>query len=91
MVDHAELSRLCHATDEILQDIPRTVQDGIMGAINWHRLHCLRALEWTDDSGDHGLAVEIEEAALDATELQSYVRQALETRGWPHVEVRTEW
>ena len=85
------MAGLCADANAIVRDMPRTVQDTIMGAINWHRLRCLRAIQWSDDSGDHGLAVEIEEAAPDAVELQNYVQIELAKLGWLHVEVRTEW
>ena len=88
MVDRAELSRLCHATDEILRAIP---PGSIDGPINWANLSCVRAMEWADDSGDHGLAVEIAEAAPESSELQAYVGEKLRKLGWANISVRTEW
>ena len=83
----AELARLCHDASAILATAPHTIP----GAINWANLTCVRAVQWGDDSGDHGLAVEIEEASPENYELHNHVRAELEKRGWAHVEVRTEW
>jgi hypothetical protein len=91
VVDRAELSRLCATTNFVLREAREDPDLHLAGAINWGNLRCIRALEWSDDSGDHGLAVEIEEAAPDATELHSYVSDALKTRGWANVGVTTEW
>ena len=87
-MDRAELSRLCHVTSEILRDIP---PGSIDGPINWADLSCVRVLEWADDSGDHGMTVEIAEAHSGASKLQAYVGAKLRELGYEHVEVRTEW
>jgi hypothetical protein len=81
------LAKLQRDTDEILADAPKSLG----GAVNWGDLSCWRALEWWDDSSDHGLAVEISEASPDADELVRYVGTELLRRGWPNVEVRTGW
>jgi hypothetical protein len=88
LVDRAELSRLCHATDEILRAIP---PGSIDGPINWADLSCVRALEWADDLGDHGVTVEIAEAHSGASKLQAYVGEKLRELGWANISVRTEW
>ena len=86
-VDFARLARLQRETNEILAAAPNTIG----GPVNWASLHCYSARAWTDDEGQTGVTVEIEEASPDAIELHGYVSSELEKRGWPHVEVRTEW
>lgn len=64
------------------------------GAINWADLECRDVRRWTDDTGDVGYTVCIEEAAPDAWELQTFVREFLAEAGFGNVgniEVVTAW
>ena len=87
-MDASQLRELANATNAILQAIPR---GSIDGPINRADLSCIRALEWADGSGDHGVTVEIAEAGPGASKLQAYVGEKLRLLGYEHIEVRTEW
>jgi hypothetical protein len=63
----------------------------IDGPINWADLGPTIVEHYEDDEGSEGDRVWIEEAAPDAYELQAFVRAYLARRGFPGVEVRTEW
>lgn len=63
----------------------------VASAINWADLACRDVRRWTDDTGASGYAVSIEEAAPDAWELQTFVREYLVEAGFANVEVVTEW
>ncbi len=83
----ADLARLRSDTNAILESAPKSIG----GPVNWGDLYCHQAREWNDDEGDTGLGIYITEASPDAAELQSYVRDALKTRGWENVEIWTDW
>lgn len=87
-MDADKLRELANSTNAILRDIP---PGSIDGPINWADLSCVRALEWADDSGDHGVTVEIAEAHSGASKLQAYVGAKLRELGYEHIDVRTEW
>jgi hypothetical protein len=60
-------------------------------AVNWADLRCIRVYHWTDDAGDSGYTVEIEEAAPESVEFCEWIAKTiLEETGLP-VEVTTEW
>ncbi len=63
----------------------------IGGAINWADLHCHSACSVIDDEAITWYEVIISEAAPDSYELHGWMRTWLTQRGWPVVEVRTEW
>lgn len=60
-------------------------------AINWGDLCCVSAERYETQNKLTGLRVWIEEAAPDATRLQTHVREWLGKKGWGLVEVSTEW
>jgi hypothetical protein len=59
--------------------------------VNWADLGPYSVEHWEDDEGDEGERVWIEEANPAAWELQKFVAAYLAKRGFPGVEVRTEW
>ncbi len=64
------------------------------GAINWADLECRDVRRWADDTGAAGYSVCIEEAAPDAWELQTFVREYLAEAGFGNVgdiDVVTAW
>jgi hypothetical protein len=63
----------------------------IGGPVNWADLGPYAVEHWEDAAGDMGFRVWIEEAAPDAYELQKFVAAYLAKRGFPGVEVKTEW
>lgn len=66
---------------------------GVAGPVNWADLRCIDALVVISVHAPEvpGLAVIISEAAPDAWELQTYVREYLARHGLTGVEVWTEW
>jgi hypothetical protein len=63
----------------------------IDGPINWGDLHPWSVEHYETDEGEEGYRVWIEEAAESAYELQKFVHSYLKKRGFPRVEVKTEW
>jgi hypothetical protein len=63
----------------------------IGGAVNWADLGPVSVEHYADNHDYRGYRVNIEEAAPDAYELQRFVAAYLAKRGFPGVEVRTEW
>lgn len=63
----------------------------IDGPINWGDLGPYSVERFEDDEGNGGERVWIEEAAPDAYDLHLFVAAYLAKRGFPGVEVRTEW
>lgn len=82
------LTLLRESTDSALY---RASLTGIADAVNWGDLSCVRAEHFESSEGHAGWRVWIEEAAPEATELQTFVRGDLALHGWPGVEVVTEW
>lgn len=81
-----------------LEDLRRATNQALVraaghvdGAINWAALACREVRKWTDDTGDSGYTVYIEEAAPEAGALQRFVRDALAMAGFEAVEVVTAW
>lgn len=60
-------------------------------AINWGDLSCLEARSWTNDSGDAGYTVHIEEVSPTAAKFLNFIAGALIAKGWGVVEVVGEW
>lgn len=61
------------------------------GAINWADLACREVRKWTDDTGDSGYTVYIEEADPEAAALQQFVQEWVAAVGFIDVEVVTAW
>lgn len=58
-------------------------------AINWADLRCVRVFHWTDDSGNSGFVVEIEEAAPDSGEFCRWISESIEEDTGITAEVTT--
>jgi len=82
------LKSLCEAVDEVCKQADPKRFDG---AINWGDLGCVSAMWVMDDSGIEYASVLIEEASDSNYDFQLYVMENLVLRGFPDVEVRTEW
>ena len=63
----------------------------IDGPINWGDLRPVSVEHYESDDGGEGFRVNIEEAAPDAYELRRFIEAYLAKRGFPDVEVKTEW
>ena len=91
-VTRAQLSALFGATNEVLAGLRIGKRPELMeSAVNWSRVSCYAAEFWTSDLGHRGLRVWIQEASPDAIELVRAVAEELTKRGYPRVEVVTEW
>lgn len=64
---------------------------GIGGGVNWHRLACADVLLCLSVAGNFTYRVEIRRAAPGSSELIDFVSDYLKSRGYPGVEVTTEW
>jgi len=60
-------------------------------AINWGDLHCTSAERYTEHTGETGYRVYIEEASPECWKFCQYIADQLTARGYPDVEVKTEW
>ena len=85
-----ELVALRDATDEIL-DIIESAPEKFTEPINWSDLLCVHAAWVRDHAGKEWAEVLIEEADPNCYRLQAEVRSMLAARGYPRVDVRTEW
>lgn len=63
----------------------------IGGAVNWTHLRCTEALRSVSDQGEVSYAVLISEASPEAATLQQSVAAELARRGFPDIDVITEW
>lgn len=63
----------------------------ITGSVNWGDLTCVSAEIYHTDSRGEGYRVLIEEADPDNMELQYFIQDHLEERGFEVIEVVTEW
>lgn len=87
-----DLAKLHAATDAAIATAHR-MRRNIKGPINWADLSCRAAEKWTDQDGDTGYRVWIEEAApgCDNSTFCEYIWKQLEKRGFLNIEVETEW
>lgn len=84
-----KLQDLRAATNEVLFEIKK---NKFTSPVNWGDLFCSEALWVLNHYGEARAQVIIEEAAPEGNEkLHSIVVVELEKRGWPNVEVFTEW
>ena len=60
-------------------------------AVNWADLRCTRIFYWTDDSGDCGFTLEIEEVDPSSWTFGRWVAEAVEKETGITVEVNCEW
>lgn len=60
-------------------------------AINWGDFDCVGAEFYIDNDGETGYRVLIEEADPCCVHVHKFVSDYLASRGFEHVEVRTEW
>ena len=90
-------------TEEVMALIRKTVEEILeelgslkqperdrFGAINWGDLGCIEVRWFKSDLGDEGYSVLIEEAS-PYSKLGENVKRMLRERGFPDVEVNTEW
>jgi hypothetical protein len=84
------LRRLREDANEIVARLQRDgerMDDAVLLSQCW----CYQAQHLTTDEGEGRFRVLLEGAAPDAFRFQARVRLELERRGWPNVEVSTEW
>lgn len=82
------LKRLHSAVDDIIAQMqPAEWQ----GCINWGDLGCKDAVFGVDEDRRYFCRVVVEEAAQGETAFCRHIEQELAKRGWPDVEVATEW
>ena len=86
IIDH--LHGLLLATNGILM---RMEPANFPGAINWADLKCISAHLSVDQNADPTYQVVIDEAAPDEAKFCAHIAQELAARGWPGVQVITEW
>jgi hypothetical protein len=84
-----ELKKLLAATDEVIGAIESG--DLVRGPVNWADLSCCQVSWVVTDDGSEYAEVLIEEASPEAVEFRETVRCELVRRGWPGVQVVTEW
>jgi len=69
----------------------KTIRGSFDDAVNWADLRCVRVYRWTDDAGDSGYTVEIEEAAPESVGFSGWIADSiLKDTGLP-VNAITEW
>jgi hypothetical protein len=90
----ATLRNLYEDTNAAIKAVHRR-RKKIAGAINWADLSCVEACLVRSFSGGKSLEaryqVSIEEVAPDQREFIEAIGSQLRKRGWPDVEVLTEW
>lgn len=83
-----DLKALQSAVNEILRDARN--EPWLRGErISWGDMTCWSARKWVDQDGDWGWTVYID--AADSRELEKHVDGELRKRGYPPMDVETEW
>jgi len=88
-MDKEELIQLQNDTNDILWgDIPNFNEP-----INYYDLGCVEARIWSNQEGNEGYTVYIEEAGTDCYEFKMWIKEKLVGMGWqfPEIEVVTRW
>ena len=85
----AEIKGLLTAVNEAIAQIVKNRSD-VPGPVNWADLSCSDILV-SVLYPDRWPIVVIEEASPTASEFQIAIAEALEHRGFPNIEVQTEW
>lgn len=57
--------------------------------INWGDLTCWSVRRWVDDDGDFGWQVRVSEAS--SSKLAAHIDGELQKRGFPPMDVETQW
>ena len=84
-----ELKKLRAATEDVIDTI--IISDPPNWPVNWADLSCRQASWVVTDDGAEYAEVLIEEASPEAVEFRETVRCELARRGYPGVQVVTEW
>ena len=85
-----ELNKLRSRTDDVIGFVESN-SNRLSGAVNWGDLGCRQASWVVTDDGSEYAEVLIEEASPEAVEFRETVRRELARRGYPGVQVVTEW
>ena len=86
IIDH--LHQLLLTVNQIIDGIKPI---DFQGAINWGDLHCAHAYFGVDENAKPHYLVVIEEAAPGEYDFCRHIAQELAARGWPDIEISTEW
>ena len=84
-----ELKKLRAVADDAIRGVKRGFNS--LTPVNWGDLSCRQAAWVVTDDGSAYAEVLIEEASPDATEFRETIRCELARRGYPGVQVVTEW
>ena len=85
----SQLRELRAVTNDCIGIIKSSEQ--IMEAINWAHLTCTQSVFYHDDQGSEGFRVLVEEVSPDASKFRAALSALLLIKGWPNVEIVTEW